>query len=101
MAIKLDSNKLNRISDSITKLIQNEIQKKGLVDTGKMLNSISTTIKVKDSGLSIEISGVDYFKYLDSEENITEDAFKSAEYTAIINDMEDMYGEALEDSFDF
>ena len=70
------NNTIRSIETEITKLIQSEIKNKGLVKTGRLLNSISTTVMMKSDGsLSIKVSGEDYYDELDDRYNITNDAF--------------------------
>lgn len=91
---------LNTIGQEITNLIKAEIQKKGLVKTGKLLNSISTVVMMKTDGLlSIKVSGEDYYDELDDKYNITRDAFASSGFRVIEGLIESAYVEYIEDSF--
>lgn len=63
------------IEDKIASLIKRKIQDEGLVETGKLLNSIS----VKYSNGGFIIIAEDYFKYLDGKHKITEFVFNSQE----------------------
>ncbi len=85
-----------KITNAFTKLIQNELKKKELVDTGKLVKSISTKIKYTNSGISFEVSGEDYFKYLDDEYNVTEDALKSSGFDKIIELIEEAFVKVIE-----
>lgn len=92
---------LRSIETEITKLIQSEIQKKGLVKTGKLLNSISTVVMMKSDGsLSIKVSGEDYYDELDNKYNITNDAFNSSGFRIIEELIGTAYVEYIEDSLD-
>lgn len=44
----------------------------GLVDTGELLNSFSVNITLSEYSFNIDIQSADYFKYLDSTNNLTE-----------------------------
>ena len=78
--IKFKSSDETKITDAFTKLLRSEIRRKGLIDTGALFRSISTSIKYTANGISFEISGEDYFKYVDGNFNVTEDALDSNEF---------------------
>lgn len=83
---------IRKASKDIEDLIKKELKKKGLVDTGKLLKSVSAEIKFdSDGGFTINVYSEDYFKYLDDRYRITEDAFNSSEYDAILEKIEDAY----------
>jgi len=97
---KLDKNKVSSIEKEFTKLIKDEIKRLGLIDTGSLYKSISTKIVIgMDMSLDIEISGNDYFEYLDDEYEIVNNAFDSTAYNDILGSLEELYSKAIEDSF--
>lgn len=63
--------KIKELENLVTKLIQDTIKEKGLVKTGRLLNSISTVASIKSDGnFSLQVSGEDYFDDLDNRYNI-------------------------------
>jgi hypothetical protein len=92
---------LRSIETEITNLIKAEIQKKGLVKTGKLLNSISTVVMMKtDGSLSIKVSGEDYYDELDDKYNITRDAFASSGFKVVEDLIGTAYVEYIEGEID-
>jgi len=72
-----------KISQDFTKLIQEELVKKKLVNTGKLLRSIKVDIIKKESGYEIELTSEDYFWYLNDKFNILEDIYNSSKWNII------------------
>lgn len=92
--------KIKDLETLVTKLIKDTIKEKGLVKTGRLLNSISTVATIKQDGsLSIKVSGEDYYDELDDKYNITRDAFASSGFRVIEGLIESAYVEYIEDSF--
>ena len=71
----------NAIADKIEELIKKDIKRKGLIKTGAMYNSI---VVVPDGDGDYIISAVDYFVYVNANNNITEDVFSSKELNRFI-----------------
>ena len=94
--IKLSSQYEKKATDKLTSIIQSLIKEKGLVDTGTLLNSISTKIVYNNDEISFEISGEDYFIYLDGEYSITADAMKSPAFNKVLEIIEEGLAEAIE-----
>ncbi len=94
------NNKINQIEGLIEELIKREIKNKGLVKTGKLLNSITVNIKQTSSGLSVEVEGEDYFEFLDDEHDITRDAFNSTTFSSIQEKLEEAYVELIKDKIE-
>lgn len=72
----------NAIADKIEELIKKDIKRKGLIKTGAMYNSI---VVVPDGDGDYIISAVDYFVYVNANNNITEDVFNSRELNEFIS----------------
>lgn len=77
-------------------LIKKDIRSKGLIDTGTLINSIEVKTTVTKDSFSYAIFAEDYFKYVDEENNITEDVQNSAEFKKLESDMEDAFIKELE-----
>ncbi len=71
----------DNIADKIEELIKADIKKKGLIKTGAMYNSIVVTADGKGDYV---ISAVDYFVYVNGNNDITEDVFNSRELNEFI-----------------
>lgn len=70
------------IEDKLTQLIKQVIQEKGLVGTGRMLNSI----KVVSVGDDFKVIAVDYFPILDKQYKIVETATNKPEFARFVED---------------
>lgn len=99
--LKFDTNKIETLENEITELIRDEIRRQDLIDTGLMLRSVETKITPSGSNLEIKVSSTDYFKYVDGTYDVIDNAFDTDEYDRIIEDLEDLYIEALENSIEF
>lgn len=84
-----------RLTDTLVKLIKEDIRKKRIIDTGKMLNSISVNLVNTVDGYTLDISAEDYFQYQDKRYNILEDVLKRSEWT---NALDDVLTNLIEDS---
>lgn len=71
----------DNIADKIEELIKKDIQSKGLIRTGAMYNSIVVT---STGDGDYDIQAVDYFKYVDGDNDITKDVFASKELSDFI-----------------
>jgi len=78
--------KINRepIAKKIQELIKDKLIEKGLVNTGKLLNSIQVKPSTQNEGF--DIIAEDYYTYLDQEYNISKEVFESAELSNFIAD---------------
>lgn len=70
----------NAIANDLTKLYQDEIKRQGLIESGKLLNSISFKANKIPSGYSLDMTAVDYFEYIDKKYQISKNVFKSIGY---------------------
>lgn len=89
--------KIKEAERLIEDLIKKEINKKGLVDTGALLDSIDVTIKETSKGLSIQVEAEDYYTFLDEEHNITEDALASSGFNKVEEKLGDAYVDLIEE----
>lgn len=69
------------IANKIEELIKADIQAKGLIKTGAMYDSITVYPDGFDDYI---IQAVDYFKYVDGNNDITKDVFASKELSDFI-----------------
>lgn len=69
------------IANKIEELIKADIKSKGLIKTGAMYNSIIVT---SSGDGDYNISAVDYFIYVDGNNDITKDVFASKELSDFI-----------------
>lgn len=80
---------IRKAAEEIKILIQNDIRRKGLVKSGRMLNSIKVSF-AGDTGIKI-ISAVDYFNDVDKDNKIISDVKKSAEFKEIMQSLASAY----------
>lgn len=70
------------IADKLEELIKKKIKDEKLVETGKLLGSIS----VKFNNGSFDVIAEDYYKYLDAKYNISESVIESNEFTSFVEE---------------
>jgi hypothetical protein len=68
------------IEQPVKRLIQDKIRALGLVNTGNFLNSI----KVKGTTKGLQVSGVDYFEFLEKKYGIVKSVFESKAYQDLV-----------------
>lgn len=78
-----------KLTDTLVSLIKEDIRRKGIIDTGKMLNSISVSLYNSVDGYSLNISAEDYFQYQDKRYNILEDVLKTTQWTNALDEVMD------------
>ena len=71
------------IADDLTTLFRNTIKNKGLVKTGRLLNSVKWVVNKQGDNYKLSMISEDYYTPLDKEYNITRDAFATSEYNNI------------------
>lgn len=83
----------NNIAQKIEDMIKEVIMRKGLIDTGRMYDSINVIPTGDDD---YHINAVDYFKYVDGNNDITYEVFESKElYDFIQQEYIDEYNRIL------
>jgi len=81
----------SKIADELTRLVQDELRRQGLVDTGSLLNSVRFVANPSPQGYTIEMEALDYFKYVDERYGILDAVFNSSEYDNIGNQIAELY----------
>ena len=77
---------MNKLTALLVKLIKDDIKKKGLVDTGKMLSSVEVKLSNLSGSIVLDVLIEDYFKYLDSRYNILDDVTSTREWNEALED---------------
>jgi hypothetical protein len=77
----------DKIAASLTKLYQDELRRLGLVNTGKLLNSIRWYVVTTPDGYILRMESLDYFEFLDAKYKITENIQRSSQYNQIIDEI--------------
>lgn len=90
MAVNIN-NEINQIETALTKLIQNEIKKQGLVKTGRLLNSVKWEGKQVGDDFQFKMISEDYYEQLDKKHNITKNAFATNDYKDIQKRISNLY----------
>ena len=89
---------LNTLSDALTSVLRDVIKSKGLVDTGKLYDSIQVIPRYTNSKLSLDIEAEDYFEYVDKANGIMDAAMRSSKWdNAIENAMFKIISKEIED----
>lgn len=86
--------KLKTLQTLITKELKARIKSLDLIDTGKMLASTMAHIKFSNDGLDIELESTYYYKYLDSDYNITNYVLEQNNVSEL---MSEVFGLMIED----
>ena len=95
MAVKIDlQDDLARIGKDLEEALRDIIVKEGLVDTGRMKNSVSITLKNNEIDISVE----DYYKYLDKPYNLTKQFENSKAFDVAVKRLENSIGNDIENS---
>lgn len=82
---------LRKISTKISRLYQKEINRKDLIDTGALVRSFDTNIKMDKKGnLSVKVKCMYYYQYLNEPFELDYDIFKSKEYSKIQDELVDV-----------
>ena len=79
---------LRKISTKISRLYQKEINRKDLIDTGALVRSFDTNIKMDKKGnLSVKVKCMYYYQYLNEPFELDYDIFRSKEYDEIQDEL--------------
>ena len=74
-----------QLEDIITSIIKRQIRKKGLIKTGRLINSIDTKLFFDSRNVAtITITAVYYFEFLMWRYNVLEDAFGTSEFQDVL-----------------
>jgi hypothetical protein len=80
----------DRLANQLENIYKDEIKKKGLVDTGKLYDSIRVITEESQGQFHFKIEAMDYFKYVDERYNITKDIFNSSRYRDWLDSVTDI-----------
>lgn len=95
MAVKIElQDDLARIGKDLEEALKDIIVKEGLVDTGRLKNSVSITLKNNEIDISVE----DYYKYLDKPYNLTKQFENSKAFDVAVKRLEESIGKDIENS---
>lgn len=75
---------LKAIAKDMTAVYRNMVRKKGLVKSGRLINSIKFRVVKTNTGFRFEMTAKDYFEHLNEEYSIQSDVLKSAEWKVIV-----------------
>ena len=94
MGLNLDSEYRN-IASELTRLVQDEIKRQGLVKTGRLLNSINFISTKTNDGYKLSMEAIDYFPYIDNKYGVLDNVFNSPSYSNIQDKIGDLTVESL------
>jgi hypothetical protein len=77
------TSEFNQIAQDLNQLWRKIITDKGLVESGRLLNSINWVVKKEGNNYKLSMTSEDYYKYLDKDYGITKAALATAEYLRI------------------
>ena len=83
--------KIEEIGKRIENLIKEDIKRKNLINTGRLLNSVKAKVII-GSGLkfSIEFETMEYFDFVDKKNNILKDVTNSKSFERIVDEMREI-----------
>jgi hypothetical protein len=94
-------NDLEKIANKVKELIKADIQTKGLVDTGRLYNSVTVNVKLNnDNSFEFEFMTEDYFKYVDARYDIIKDVTASSQFKALEDELLQATMDFYEDELD-
>lgn len=91
---------MNQAADLLTRLYREELTRQGLVETGKLRDSIRWIVVTTTTGYSLKMEALDYFQYLDDRFNITNNVLKSAQYNRVNEHIANAYNYIILDELD-
>jgi hypothetical protein len=77
------TSEFNQIAEDLNQLWRKIIIDKGLVESGRLLNSINWVVKKEGNNYKLSMTSEDYYKYLDKDYGITKAALATIEYSRI------------------
>jgi len=80
--MNLDS-EFTQIANELTRLFKDEIKRQGLIESGRLYNSIKFISKKTQYGYELVMTGVSYFKYIDEKYHISKNVYSSIEYKMV------------------
>jgi len=97
--------KIEELGKRIENLIKEDIKKKNLIDTGRLLNSVRAKVLISsDLKFSIEFETMEYFDYVDKKNNIIKDVTNSKSFEKIVDEVREIllkkYEEEIYKSFE-
>lgn len=97
MAVKIElTDDLERIARDLEEALKDIIEKEGLIDTGRLINSVRAN--VTDNQINIQTE--DYYKYLDEKYKLTSQFEKSKAFDVAVKRLEDSIGKDIENSIE-
>jgi hypothetical protein len=89
MDIKIE---LEKIAGDIQDLFKSEIRTQGLVDSGKLLNSVKVKVISTYQGYNLQVITEDYFQFLDKKYKISDNVYKSSGFKKQLKRLEVVFG---------
>jgi len=97
MAAKIDlTDDLARIAKDLEKTLKDIIVEEGLVDTGRLRDSVKVSIRNNEIDISVE----DYFKYLDKDYKLTEQFENSKAFDVAVKRLEESIARDIQKNID-
>ena len=95
--LKFDSKGIKTVENMVVRIIQDEIRRQDLIDTGLMLRSVKAKLNIRGNSFTIDVTSTEYFKYVDGNYNIVNNAFNSRDYqTLVVPAIQDLFVKAFE-----
>lgn len=97
MEVKIEfTDDLERIARDLEQALKDIIEKEGLIDTGRLINSVRASV----TDNQIKIQTEDYYKYLDEKYKLTSQFENSKAFDVAVKRLEDSIGKDIENSIE-
>ena len=100
MALADAKRELDLAAKELTKLFRDELTSQGLVESGKLRDSINWVVITTPQGFTLRMEALDYFKYLDDKYRITDNVFRGAAYDRVQEQIANAYNYIILDDLD-
>ncbi len=100
MALADAKRELEKAAVELTRLYQQELTTQGLVDSGKLRDSVKWVVIQTPQGYTLRMEALDYFTYLDDRYRITDNVFKSTGYARVQEQIAEAYNYIIIDQLD-
>jgi len=100
MALADAKRELELAANELTRLFREELTRQGLVESGKLRDSIRWYVVQTPQGFTLKMEALDYFEFLDNRFNITNNVLRSAAYERVQEQIATAYNYIIIDELD-
>jgi hypothetical protein len=100
MALADAKRELELAANELTRLFQQELTSQGLVDSGKLRDSVKWVVITTPQGFTLRMEALDYFKFLDDKYRITDNVLRGVGYERVQEQIANAYNYIILDDLD-